>query len=199
MFEKHSSDSSSFSRPKLLEVCTRPGMSADISSTLSGRASSAAQTSLVSAAVRALTVCTLRHFASTAMFGSVLAYSPAYCAARAQTSSHSIFGLSVTTLALETGAIAVSLTPPSRESRRKCVLSSLRSRAIRTFALARPLSISTPECPLTSPDIEISTTVPVALSLLTGMLLRAFTPPAQLHIRTPSYSESRFISLCPLS
>ena len=94
---------------------------------------------------------------------------------------------------LSTG-IALSLSPPSTEiiQNGSASCSSNNSLPSKMFALARPLSISEPECPPTRPWTGSVIAVPSAEAQLIGRNDVAFTPPAQPARKCPSSSESRF-------
>ena len=167
--------------------------------TLSGSDTNTCHTFSVPACVSTSTVPVFPATALTCMLGSAVAYSLAYCAPSFRTISHTPVALPGSTMicAELEAAIAVSREPPSSAASRKSSLaaSSQSMRPISALAFARPLSISTPEWPLVSALITISTAAPVTASRATGTVLRTLTPPAQLHIKIPSYSESKLMSL----
>ena len=73
------------------------------------------------------------------------------------------------------------------------------TRPIRWFALARPLSISTPEWPPSSPVIEsIKPRSPSSGREAAGSTQSRRSPPAQQTVNTPSSSESMLSSSLPL-
>ena len=64
-------------------------------------------------------------------------------------------------------------------------------------ALARPLWISVPEWPPASPRTVTDRAAPSQAARATGRAHRTMLPPAQLTVKTPSASESRFSSFRP--
>ena len=64
-----------------------------------------------------------------------------------------------------------------------------------TLALARPLWISAPECPPVSPPTATVTPAPSKGARVRGSRQALVLPPAQLTVKMPSASESRF-SIC---
>ena len=97
--------------------------------------------------------------------------------------------------------MALSFLPPSTDTINIGAFSAASRRILdmRTFAFPLPLSISTPECPPVSPDIEIRSFVPVISVLFNLSLPCALHPPAQLASMIPSSSLSILRSFFPFN
>ena len=95
--------------------------------------------------------------------------------------------------------MALSLLPPWADTSRTSAApdAAFSSRPSTMSALARPLSISTPEWPPTRPSTRIISVSPSKASRRNGKRQDTRLPPAQPTVNTPSTSESMFSMVRP--
>ena len=106
-----------------------------------------------------------------------------------------------TSTASAAAGMALSLLPPAADTRRTSAApdAARSSRPSSRLALARPLSISTPECPPASPEIRRVIVSPAKGSRTSGRRQDTRLPPAHPTVNTPSTSESIFSIVRPRS
>ena len=188
--------------PRLSEVSVRPGKSRLRSCTPCGSRNRSSVRRAVSSAESAVST------AQGALFrlksGSPAAYSVRSTAAKSSTkrSNAGTSAAGTATFASQARQITLSNWPPRSPARRRPGTASramYSTRPIRWFALARPLSISTPEWPPSSPAIEsLMPRSPSSGRETAGSTQSSRSPPAQQTVNTPSSSESMLSSSLPL-
>ena len=179
--------------PRLSDVCTSPGMSMLIAATPFGARQRNAHTRRVECSVRALAA-----FPSgvsvRVMLGSATAYSARrmLCISESAACAFSKSASASASTASAWAGMAFAFMPLTADTTRTGTRSnsSCKTRPSRTTALARPLSISAPECPPTRPEITRRYAFHSHGSTSSPMSTSESAPPAQLTVRMPSSSES---------
>ena len=131
--------------------------------------------------------------------GSVIRYSFFSSAASVSAAFRAALPSATVTTAVAAVGMALPLLPPSADTRRSSVAADMArsSRPSSTSALARPLLISTPECPPTRPDTRTASVSPANSSRISGRWQNTLLPPAQPTVKIPSSSESIFSMVRP--